>query len=649
MRSIRILPLMAVLALPGCDGTGEWLRGHAAASAYAAPLASDTAVVTTRRVWSSVGPIRNAPFNTIGGTIMPDGAGMAGTDWDTGDPAVFDLASREFRRFRINNAPYDMGHADSGLPSPDGSKLAVSWLSYAETGSQLRIVDVATGESRTIMTLDTAAATYIQPGAWTPAGDSVFATIWPRGLPPFIPDNVQLVLIPAAGGTPRVVHEPLRNFDLSRRMSLSPDGRWLLYDHEHSREQQIRSDIYIIDVQGGGARPLVVHPGANRLVGWLPGTDVVLFSSDRTGTTDLWSVRVVNGRTSGDALRVRSGFFHRETVGFADGALFYTVQTGSSGGAVINVDPHSGALLGAASPPIPTFSLRPVWSPDGQRLASVSRSRGFNAVTVYSMETGESRVYWLGEYIVTHDLRWAADGRALFARAEQAAAAPGSGLHFLRLDPVTGTTTFLFATEEPISVKTALLATPDGRSIVQRHQRRLDGGRTETRIVQRSLEDGSERELHRTAGYYVPELSISADGTRLAFMQQAWKEVDSLFVMTLDGSQPLRHVASWDYDAVSLLGWLPAGTALLAARLTDDGTREEILRIELDGSATVVGVSPFRPIRTTGNVQGRDRSKLVLSPAGNRLVHHVDAGEELWRMDGLHELFASSAAGRRQR
>jgi Tol biopolymer transport system component len=646
MRSTRVLPLMAVLALPGCDGNGDWLRGRTAAAAYAAPLASDTAVVTSRRVWSSFGHIRDAPFLAIGGTIMPDGSGMASTDWNIGDPAVFDLASRTFRRFRMNDAPYDMGHAEGGVPSPDGSRIAYHWLSYGEPEAELRIVDVATGEARTLLTVDLTASGLIVPGAWTPAGDSVFATIWPRGLPPFIPDNVQLVLVPSAGGTPRLVHAPLRNFDKSRRMSLSPDGRWLLYDHEHSREQQIRSDIYVIDVKVGGARPLVAYPAANRLVGWLPGTDVVLFSSDRSGTTDLWSVRVANGRTSGDPLLVRSGFFHRETVGFADGALFYAVQTGATGAAVLNVDPHSGALLGAASPPIPDLEIIPVWSPGGQRLASVNRSRGFNAVTIHSMETGASRVYWLGEYILGHGLQWAADGRALFARAEQATA-PGSALHLLRLDPVTGTTTLLFATEEPKSVQTALLAMPDGRSIVQRHQRRMDGGRTETRIVQRSLEDGSERELHRTSGYYVPELSISADGTRLAFMQQAWKEVDSLFVMTLDGSQPLRYVASWDYDAVSLLGWLPAGTALLAARLTDGGAREEILRIGLDGSVTVVGVSPFRPIRTNASFQGRGRSRLVLSPAGNRLVHHVDAGEELWRMDGLHELFGRNAAGRR--
>jgi hypothetical protein len=130
-------------------------------------------------------------------------------------------------------------------------------------------------------------------------------------------------------------------------------------------------------------------------------------------------------------------------------------------------------------------------------------------------------------------------------------------------------------------------------------------------------------------------------------MQQAGENSDSLFVMTMDGSQPLRAVASWDHDsdAVSLLGWLPDGNALLAARLTEDGTGEEILRIELDGSTTVVGISPFRPggARGSGLLPEQAHSLACRKPAAH---FEDDTGQELWRMDGLHELFAEDAGGR---
>lgn len=65
-------------------------------------------------------------------------------------------------------------------------------------------------------------------------------------------------------------------------------------------------------------------------------------------------------------------------------------------------------------------------------------------------------------------------------------------------------------------------------------------------------------------------------------------------------------------------------------------------------AATVVGVSPFQPRRGQRGAKGQNRSRLVLSPAGNRLAYVVsDMGRELWRMDGLSELFAKEAIGRR--
>jgi Tol biopolymer transport system component len=645
MRSTRFLLLMAVVALPGCDGNGDWLRGKAAAAAYAAPLVSDTSVVTVRRVWSAA-PHSGLKIDIQAGAILPDGSGLAATYWETGHPAIFDLASREYRQFGFNDHSYGKGFAHETAVSRDGSQIVFLWYSR-QSPTHLLVVDVATGESRTIMSADSAAASYISPAAWNPAGDSVYVLVWP----PLDQDGaVKFVLVPVAGGPPRLVHT-IPSRAMLWRVILSPDGQWLLYEHRLSASQPAGSDIYIINVHGGGARPLVEHPGVDKLVGWLPDTDVVLFSSERSGTTDLWSLRVSNGRATSEPRLVRPGFFRSAAVGFGDGALFYSVGTGSYGVAVINVDPRSGALLGAASAPLQhlnTFPRAQAWSPDGQSLAAPTPQDGLHAITVHSMDTGTSRVFWLDEDLRALVVEWAADGRALFVRAALARSDPRSPHHFLRLDLVTGTTTRLFATEEP--AESAHIwrfhVTPDGRSIVLRKQRTLDDGGTEMRLVLRSLADGGERVLHRTSGF-IPEFSMSADGKHLAFVQQVWGKSDSLFVMQMDGLQPLQAVAVWGYDAVSLLGWLPAGNALLAARLTEDGTGEEILRVELDGSVTVVGISPFRPVRGQP-VQGAFRSRLVLSPAGNRLAHAVhDTGEELWRMDGLHELFGRNANGRR--
>jgi Tol biopolymer transport system component len=644
MRSMRILPLLAMISLPGCDGTGEWLRGQAAGTAYAAPLASDTSVVTTRRVWSAA-PNTGSTIGISRGAIMPKGALIAATEWESGDAAIFDLASHQYRRFRWNDEAYDTGFAMDPVVSPDGSQIVFQWHPGRAEG-QLRVFDVATRESRIIMAPDSGGDAWLIAVAWTPAGDSVFAIAQQRGLR----RKTEVVLIPVAGGTPRLVHA-IPSRATPRRMGVSSDGRWLVYEHGLSRNQDTRSDIYIIDVKDGGARPLIDHPGIDVPVGWLPGSDVVLFSSDRSGTTDLWSVRVANGRASGEPRLVRSGFFRSEAVGFADGALFYTVRTGSFGQAVIDVDPQSGALLGAASPPLEHLSTLPraqAWSVDGRTLAVPRAQGGGHAVTLHSMDTGHNRVFWLDEDVHPLAVGWAADGTSLILRVAEAPVVPTGPHYFLRLDLVTGTTMRLFAgvDQEDLSAIWRFLVTPDGRSIVLRQRRTFDDGRTEMKLVLRSLEDGSERVLHRTAGF-IPEFSLSEDGTRLAFVQQVWEQSDSLFIMRMDGQQPLRYIASWVYDAVSLLGWLPAGNALLAARLTEDRTGEEILRIALDGSTTVVGISPFRPMRGAP-VQGYNRSRLVLSPAGNRLTHAVSAvGEELWRMDGLHQLFATDAAVRR--
>jgi Tol biopolymer transport system component len=632
----RLLPLI-LLPLWGCGGSGEWWPRPVFAGEAATPLANDTTVVTTRRVWTSAQYSKPLPFDL--NAAMPDGAGMAAVDWMKRDVAIFDFASGTLRPMGISGEGVPL----NPLPSPDGRHIAYTWLDHQPS---LRLVDVVSGERRTLIMTDSAGGAQSFPVAWTPAGDSVFVVEWARAA------GMKLLLAPVSGGTPRLVHSIPDGSGGDLRFSLSPDGRWLLYEHEDPRAQTPHADIHRINVQGGGASPLMEHAADERLVGWLPGTDVLLFTSDRSGTTDLWSVRVANGRVVGQPQLVRSGFLRTWPAGFGGGALFFRVATGSAGQSIVSVDPSSGALRGEASPPVESLTAvhrTLAWSPDGHTIAAPTAARGnVGTITLHSMQTGVSRKFVLEHGIHPLLVSWAPDGNALYVRSGETGRGVPTGRHrFLRLDVVTGATTPLFDAPdgEESPPLWQFLVTRDGRSLLLRQQHSDGNGEKGTRIVLRSLADGSDREVYRTTGF-IPEFALSDDGTKLAFMQQRWQRADSLFVMRLDGSQPPQFVATWAPDQVTLLGWLPGGNTMLAARLTEDASAEEILRIGMNGTITDVGRSPFIPQRGQ-KVQGYYRSRLTLSPAGNRLLHWVsDAGSELWRMDGLPELFANRGSDR---
>jgi Tol biopolymer transport system component len=656
MHTQRFLLLFAALPLIGCDSVRNLMRTTSTEPGYAPALANDTSVVTTRRVMTMT---RSSQVDVSFSYPMPDGNTVAVTDWNTGDPAILDLDSQEIRRLALNSAPYAEGIAMSMLPTPDGRRLAHSWqvvttpTSSSTARMEIRITDVATAASRTVMAIDTPIMAWLQALGWNSTGDSVFVLLLNANEKP---DDGALFLVPTMGGTPRRLADVPLSSVAAGAVVLSPDARHLVWNRDLSRAQTGRSDIYITDVLSGRTRALVEHPAVDELLGWLPGTNVVLFTSDRSGTTDLWSVRVANGRASAAPQLVRTGLFRSGAIGFASGAFFYTVQTGWRGPGIVGLDPRTGSPVGAVSTPLRDFNTYPRslrWSPDGQSIAGVSQSRGRNVVKVHSMATGSRETFWMDAGVNPLAIAWAPDGKSLYVRATVSAPSGFSsrGPHqFLRLDLVRGTTTRLPGPDDP-ELGNALrpfLVTADNQSLLLgagqiREERHID----EMALVLRSVQDGSERVLYQTAGF-VPDFHLSADGAQLAFVKSLPGHADSLFVLGMDGAQPARVVSAWRNDEFTLLGWMPAGDAFLTARLTPDRKSEELVRVGMDGSVTVVGTSPFTPERGQP-VLGHGRSRLTLAPSGTRLTKDVltDELQELWRMDGLPALFAAMGNGGR--
>ena len=92
-----------------------------------------------------------------------------------------------------------------------------------------------------------------------------------------------IYVLPAAGGTPRLVTENLPSY----WHGWSPDGTMLAYCGIRNDE----FDIYTIPVAGGAERRLTFGEGRNDGPDWSPDGDWIYFNSSRTGRMQIWRIR----------------------------------------------------------------------------------------------------------------------------------------------------------------------------------------------------------------------------------------------------------------------------------------------------------------------------------------------------------------------
>jgi tricorn protease len=70
---------------------------------------------------------------------------------------------------------------------------------------------------------------------------------------------------------------------------LSPDGQWIAYTGRIDGN----TDVYVIPSQGGVPRRLTFHPGIDKVVGWTPDSQQVVFSSTRNSYSRFWRLFTV--------------------------------------------------------------------------------------------------------------------------------------------------------------------------------------------------------------------------------------------------------------------------------------------------------------------------------------------------------------------
>ncbi len=334
--------------------------------------------LAVRQVWAD-------PGGSLMGAVSLDGRYLTATDWKTGDLAIRDLTTGEMRHVTSNKSPAD-GNAEFSAPSPDGKRIAYGW--YRQQHGDLRVINVD-GSGMRVLYSDPQVR-YVELSAWSPDGKHVLGVLQKDHH-----QRNEMVLIGVSDGSVRVLKTGgFPHFD---DMQFSPDGRFILYS---APQQSARdSDVYVMASDGSYDGPLVAHPANDHVLGWTPDGHYALFSSNRTGVTSAWRIRVADGKPQGPPELIRMDLGAVRSMGVTrQGSLYYGLAIETKDVYTAEINSENGAIVTPPSPVAKRFTggnSRGQWSPDGDLLAyQATRTGGDDqAVVIHEMKTGRERVF----------------------------------------------------------------------------------------------------------------------------------------------------------------------------------------------------------------------------------------------------------------
>ena len=194
------------------------------------------------------------------------------------------------------------------------------------------------------------------------------------------------------------------------QLSISPDGQ---HAATVRMESPVRSDIWVLDLQRGGATRLTNGPGKNEGPSWSPDSARIAFDSDRTNRSEIF-VKPADGRAAETQVTSDTTLFKRLGPWAKDGhSIVYSV-----------LDPKTQRDLwiapvdgGAPQPYLrtPFNEVNPSLSPDGKWLSYLSDETGEEELYVQSFPVAGNKFRVTSGGIGSGG--WLPDGRLAYITA----------------------------------------------------------------------------------------------------------------------------------------------------------------------------------------------------------------------------------------
>lgn len=575
-------------------------------------LAPGEAGVTLREVWPKA-------IDVLGGP-SPDGRFISFTDWETGDLALHDLLSGEDRRLTDKNTWDIVEFAEFSVVSPDGARVAYGW--YRPEGFyDLRVVSVADGRVSTLFGRpDTP---WLRPLGWSPDGRHVLAWLSRHS------GIHDVALVGEGNGEVNVLYSTTDS-EQPGAITLSPDGRTLLYSVRQDLASEKR-DIRIRTVDGSRDHALVVHSANDVPMGWSPDGRHVLFLSDRTGRPELWAVAVGTEGADGSPTRIGSSLGDHQQVfpmGFvAGGSFVYGTHTDSTDVYTAPLDASGRAGTARKVTELYEGTNRwSDWSPDGKRLAWISKRRDAYVLIIADVDGGgRTEVPLSGRLLrILGGSRWSPDGTRILVNGRARGTESWRGL--LAIDVSDGSVEQIAAADTNGSLGQQDWS-PDGKYVYLVRRKGESSA-----IVVLDVDTRRERLLLQDD---IGNVAVSPDGRWIAYTSNTDDdpgENAAIYVVPTGGGEPeplFESGADRGFNKSTPLAWSADSDYVLfatrSAALSETDELRELMMIPREGG-------PVEPV----GLEMKGLTNLRVHPDGNRVA--FDSGRRdsaLWFIDNL--------------
>jgi len=571
--------------------------------------------MTVRRVWENAQDFMGA---VAIGSVSPDGRYISYVNWSKGNLAIHDFETGE------NRDVTDEGHwgkdeqfADYSIWSPDSEQLAYLW--FDPRGCSLRIVGIDESKPRVLYS-NPPELGLLSPREWSQDGKCILAVHRKE----CADETRDIVLASVADSSIRV----LKSVDRCRlkRMSLSPDGRYVIYDYLQSEDSPDR-DIFLMATDGSYETTLVEHPANDFAPFWAPDGNRIVFASDRSGSMGIWILGVADGKPKGSPQLVKQNLNGMKPFGLTqDGSYYYRLITGTGDVYIAALDPETGEVVTPPTKAVQSFeglNYHPAFSPDGKYLAYVSlRPRGSDYSTVLvirSLETGEERVFSPEHILIGSYPCWSPDGRSILTFV----LGRTNKVDIYQIDTDTGAATpVILGDEQGRIVQMPLARSPDGNRIFFMRQ---SGGIMSIRVYDFETEREWKPDFQLACGEgYGAGVALSPDGQQLTFVVSCDDEW-SIQISPSSGGDTREVLRVRKGSGGQGAMWTPDGRHLLFGKRKDEAF--ELWRISVEGG---------EPQKLGLTMNGF--SNLSFHPDGRRIAFtgpDTGHGGEIWAIENF--------------